>query len=115
MRFQTSLTSQKKRSPPAWVFKKPENVAEKDLSKATTTKNVKQYKWCTLCNNGKGAWQFHWNTGHSAWTKQHKEGGAKVLCIQEPSRNTVMVEDEDKDEEADDFNYFITICSVGHK
>ena len=49
---------------PKWVTTKPVDSDNKDLTTATMTRNDKKYKWCTSCNNGKGAWGFHWKDGH---------------------------------------------------
>ena len=49
---------------PEWVTRKPVDPDTKDLTTATMTCNGKKYKWCTSCNNGQGAWGFHWKDGH---------------------------------------------------
>ena len=49
---------------PVWVTKKPVVSYTKYLKTATMTCNNKKYKWCTSCNNGQGAWGFHWKDGH---------------------------------------------------
>ena len=36
----------------------------------------KTYKWCTKCNNGKGAWKFHWADEHDAWKQRQKDRNA---------------------------------------
>ena len=52
---------------PEWVTRKPVDSDTKDLTTATMTRNDKKYKWCISCNNGKGAWVFHWKDGHEEW------------------------------------------------
>ena len=49
---------------PEWVTKKPVVSDTKDLATATMNRNNKKYKWCTSCNNGNGAWGFHWKDGN---------------------------------------------------
>ena len=57
---------------PEWVTTKPVDSDNQDLKTATMTRNDKKYKWCTSCNNGKGAWGFHWKDGHEEW--KNKQG-----------------------------------------
>ena len=40
---------------PEWVTTKPVDSDNQDLTTSTMTRNDKKYKWCTSCNNGKGA------------------------------------------------------------
>ena len=54
---------------PEWVTRKPVDSDTKDLTTATMNRNDKKYKWCTSCNNSKGAWGFHWKDGHEEWKK----------------------------------------------
>ena len=49
---------------PAWVTREPVDSDTKDLTTATMTRNNKKYNWCISCNNGEGAWGFHWKDGH---------------------------------------------------
>ena len=49
---------------PEWVTRTPVVSDTKDLKTATMTRNNKNYKWCTSCNNYQGAWGFHWKDGH---------------------------------------------------
>ena len=49
---------------PEWVTKKPVLSYTKDLTTANMNHNNNKYKWCTSCNNGQGAWGFHWKGGH---------------------------------------------------
>ena len=56
-----------------WVTRKPVDSETKDLTTATITRNDKKYKWCISCNNGKGAWGFHWKGGHQEEWK-NKQG-----------------------------------------
>ena len=52
------------------------------------TRNDKKYKWCTSCNNGQGAWGFHWKGGHKEWKiKQCKNPS---VCFSNPATNTVI-------------------------
>ena len=60
----------------------------KDLTTATMTQNNKKYKWCTSCNNGRGAWGFHWKDGHEEWKiKKGKKPSARFSNI---STNAVI-------------------------
>ena len=49
---------------PEWVTKKHIVSDTKDMTTSTMTRNNKKYKWCNSCNNGQGAWGFHWKDGH---------------------------------------------------
>ena len=64
--------------PPKWVTRKPVDSDTKDLITATMTHNNKKYKWCISCNNGQGAWGFHWKDDHKEW----KEKQAKNKLVQ---------------------------------
>ena len=50
-----------------WVTTKPVDSDTKVLITATMNRNNKKYKWCISCNNGQGAWGFHWKNGHEEW------------------------------------------------
>ena len=52
------------------------------------TCNDKKYKWCTSCNNGQGAWGFHWNYGHEGW--EIKQGKKPSGRFSNPATNTVI-------------------------
>ena len=47
-----------------WVTIKPVVSDTKYLTTSTMTRIKKKYKWCTSCNDGQGAWIFHWKDGH---------------------------------------------------
>ena len=42
-----------------WVTKKPLISDVENLTTATTNRKKNQYKWCTSCNDGNGAWGYH--------------------------------------------------------
>ena len=52
------------------MTRKPVDSDTKDLITATMTRNNKKYKWCISCNNGQGAWGFHWKYGHREWKEK---------------------------------------------
>ena len=58
------------------------------LITATTNCNKNQYKWCTSCNNGNGAWGCHWKVGHREW----KENQSKKNSVHffDPATNAVI-------------------------
>ena len=60
----------------------------KDLTTATMTHNDKKYKWCISCNNGKGAWGFHWKDGHEEW--KNKQGKKPSVCFSNHATNAVI-------------------------
>ena len=47
-----------------------------------------QYIWCTSCNNGNGAWGYHWEVVHMEW----KENQAKYKSVHfsDPATNAVI-------------------------
>ena len=55
---------------PKWVNRKPVDSDTEDLITATMTRNNKKYKWCMSCNNGQGAWGFHWKFEHREWKEK---------------------------------------------
>ena len=73
---------------PEWVTRKPVVSDTKDLTTATMTCNEKKYKWCISCNNGKGAWGFHWKDGHEEW--KHKQGKKLSGHFSNPANNAVI-------------------------
>ena len=73
---------------PEWVTTKPVDSDNKDLTTATMTRNDKKYKWCTSCNNGKGAWGFHWKDGHEEW--KTKQGNKPSGRFSNPATNAVI-------------------------
>ena len=68
--------------------KKPAVSDTKDLITATTTRNNKKYKWCISCNNGQGAWGFHWKFEHREW--KEKQVKNKLVQFSDSSTNAVI-------------------------
>ena len=73
---------------PEWVTKKPVDSDTKYLTTAIMTHNDKKYKWCTSCNNGQGAWGFHWKDGHKEW--KNKQGKKPSGRFSNPVTNAVI-------------------------
>ena len=73
---------------PEWVTTKPVDSDNQDLKTATMNRNDKKYKWCTSCNNGKGAWGFHWKDGHEEW--EIKQGKKPSGSFSNPATNVVI-------------------------
>ena len=73
---------------PEWVTKKSVVSDKKDLAMATMTCNNNKYKWCTSCNNGQGAWGFHWNDFHEEW--KNKQGKNPSVSFSNPVTNSVI-------------------------
>ena len=73
---------------PEWVTKKPVVSDTKDLASSTMNRNNKKYKWCTSCNNGQGAWVFHWKDVHNEWG--NKSGKKSSVHFSNPDTNHVM-------------------------
>ena len=48
----------------------------------------KEYKCCTSCNNGNGAWGFHWKYGHDEW--KNKQGKKPSVHFSNPVNNAIM-------------------------
>ena len=70
------------------MTRKPVVSDTKYLTTATMTRNYKNYKWCTSCNNGQGLWGFHWKDGHEEW--KIKQGNNPYVRFYNPSTNTVI-------------------------
>ena len=51
-------------------------------------RNNKQYKWCTSCNNGNGAWGYHWKFGHREW--KEKQAKNNSVHFADPATNSVI-------------------------
>ena len=69
---------------PEWVNRKP----TKDRTTATMNRDNKKYKWCISCNNGQGAWGFHWKDGHEEW--KNKQGKKASGRFSKPAKNAVI-------------------------
>ena len=52
------------------------------------TRNDKKYKWCIYCNNGQGAWGFHWKYGHKEW--KNKQDKKPSIRFPNPANNAVI-------------------------
>ena len=50
--------------------------------------NNNNYKWCTSCNNGQGAWGFQWKDGHKEW--KIKQGKKPYVNFFNPYTNAVI-------------------------
>ena len=70
------------------MTRKPVDSDTKDLTTSTMTRNHKNYKWCTSCNNGKGAWGFHWKDGLEEW--KNKQGKKPSGRFSNPATNAVL-------------------------
>ena len=57
----------------------------KDLKTANMNRNNKNYKWCTYCNNGQGAWGFQWKDGH----EEYKNKQVKKPAVRFPTLPTM--------------------------
>ena len=73
---------------PEWVTTKPVDSDNQDLTTSTMNRNDKKYKWCTSCNNGKGAWGFHWKDGHEEW--ENNQGKKPYVCFSNTDTNAVI-------------------------
>ena len=73
---------------PEWFTRKPVVSDTKDLKTATMTRNNKKYKWCISCNNGQGAWVFHWKYGHEEW--KNRQGKNPSVHFSNPANNAVI-------------------------
>ena len=70
------------------MTRKPVVSDTKYLTTATMTRNSKKYKWCISCNNGQGAWGFHWKDGDEGW--KNKQGKKPSVRFSNPSNNAVV-------------------------
>ena len=101
------------------MTRNPVDSDTKDLTTATMTRNDKKYKWCTSCNNGKGAWGFHWKDGHEEW--KNKQGKKPSGSFSNPATNAViycsylmttseeLIEEEAKDADDSQNDDFISL------
>ena len=71
-----------------WVTRKPVDSDTKDMITATMTRNNKKYKWCISCNNGKGAWGFHWKFEHREW--KEKQVKNNLVQFSDSATNAVI-------------------------
>ena len=78
------------------MTRKPVDSDNQDMTTATMTRNDKKYKWCTSCNNDKGAWGFHWKDGHEEWkNKQGKKPSGSfsipaIISVKSPCTLTII-------------------------
>ena len=70
---------------PEWFTKKPAVSDTKYLATSTMTRNHKQYKLCTSCNNGQHTWVFHCKDGHEEW--KNKQGKKLSVIFSNPTTN----------------------------
>ena len=70
------------------MTKKPIVSDTKDLATATMNRNNKDYKWCTSCNTGQGAWGFHWKDGHEEW--KNKQGKNPSVSFSKLANNALI-------------------------
>ena len=73
---------------PEWVTRKPIVSDTKYLTTATMTRNNNKYKWFISCNNGQGAWGFHWEGGQEDW--KNKQGKKPSVHFSNPANNAVI-------------------------
>ena len=55
------------------------------LTKSTINRNKSHYKWCTSCNNGNGAWGYHWKLDQREW--KEKKANNKSVHFYDPDTN----------------------------
>ena len=55
---------------PNWVTKKPIVSDVEYMSTYTMKHNNRNRRWCIYCNNGNGAWGFHWKVVHKEWKEK---------------------------------------------
>ena len=70
------------------MTRNPIDSDTQDLTTATMNRNDKKYKLCNSCNNGKGAWGFHWKDGHEEW--KNKQGKKPYYRFSNPATNAVI-------------------------
>ena len=68
--------------------RKPVDSDTKYMITATMTCNNKNYKWCISCNNGQGAWGFHWKDYHREW--KEKQVKNKLVQFSDSATNAVI-------------------------
>ena len=70
------------------MTRKPVVSDNKYLTTVTMNHNNKKYKWRISCNNGQGAWGFHWKDGHEEW--KNKQGNKPSVRFSNPSNNAII-------------------------
>ena len=86
--FNWDLSKTSTRKLPKWVTKKPMILDIKNLTTATMNRKKHHYKWCTCCNNGNGAWGYHWRIGHREW--KEKQVKDKLVQFSYSATNAVI-------------------------
>ena len=76
--YNGELSKTPTRKLPNWVSKKPMISDVQNMTTATMNRNEYHYKWCTSCNDGNGAWGYHWKIDHIQW----KENQVKNKSVQ---------------------------------
>ena len=104
---------------PEWVTRKPVDSDTQDLTTATMIRNDKKYTWCTSCNNGKGAWGFHWKDGNEEWKNKHGKTppgrfsnpatNALIYCSYLMTTSEESIEEEAKGGDDSQSNDFISL------
>ena len=85
--YNGELSKTSKRKLPKWVTKKPMISDVENLTTATLNRKTNNYKWCTSCNNGNGAWGYHWKVDHREW--KEKQVKNKLVQFSDSATNAV--------------------------
>ena len=60
----------------------------KYLTTSNMSRNNKKNKCCNSCNNGQGAWGFHWKDGHEEC--KNNQGKKPSVRFSNPANNSVI-------------------------
>ena len=82
------LSKASTRKLPKWVTKKPMISDVQNLTTATMNCNKHHYKWCTSCNDGDGAWGYHWKADQREW--KEKQVKNKLVQFSYSATNAVI-------------------------
>ena len=59
-----------------------------NITTATINCNKNHYKQCTYCNDGDGAWGYHWKVDHREW--KGKQVNNKLVQFSDSATNEVI-------------------------
>ena len=84
----SELSKTSTRKLPKWVTKNPVISDKQNMTTATMNHNKHHYKCCTSCNNGNGAWRYHWKIDHRDWKENQFKN--KLVQFSDSATNAVV-------------------------
>ena len=62
-------------------------ISDVHLTTATMNCNKHHCRWCNSCNDGDGAWGYHWKVDHKEW--KEKQVNNKLVQFSDSATNAL--------------------------